>query len=98
MMYCEKMFPLSALSALKLRTFCTLRQQCYKDLTKSEKNRGKGLEESLKEFIKGKFIEFSLPKLKAEASLFDKNLFSSTKFKFSLNWRTRPISDFQSFP
>lgn len=52
MMYCEKMFPLSALSALKLRTFCTLRQQCYKDLTKSEKNRGKGLEESLKEFIK----------------------------------------------
>nr|XP_034304049.1 uncharacterized protein LOC105338019 isoform X3 [Crassostrea gigas] len=48
LMYCEKMFPSSA---LKLRTFCNLRQQCYKDLAKS-KNRGKGLEESFKKFIK----------------------------------------------
>lgn len=47
--YCEKRFPLSA---LKLRTFCNLRQQCYKDLTKSEGSRGKGLEELFKEFIR----------------------------------------------
>lgn len=45
------MFPLSA---LKLKTFCNLKKQCYMYLAKSEENRGSGLEVSFKTFIEGK--------------------------------------------
>lgn len=48
-MYCEKLFPLSA---LKSKTFCNLRQECYKYLTKSKGNSTSGLEVSFKEFIR----------------------------------------------
>lgn len=50
-MYCEKLFPLSA---LKSKTFCNLRQECYKYLTKSKGNSTSGLEVSFKEFIRSK--------------------------------------------
>lgn len=47
-MYCEKMFPLSA-----LKTFCNLKQQCYTYLAKSGGNTGSVSEDSFKKFIEG---------------------------------------------